>query len=295
MSSGNLFLGKARGRLGSVVLYELDGQPMARSYQARVQNPRTWRQAVQRSIAKTAYVAYSSLYTLCRQSYQGAAAGTASQTEYYRRNYRLLKDRIAEYYEAGEAAVLESAVGNYNGSSDAVMLLNPLMVSDGGLSSMGARVTDGGLLLPSSSALSATSTYADVCGAFAMAPGDVLDVLLLSATDGGVVLQIAHCRIVLQPSTEDMSAPFASGGVVNLPNEGNFGECSVLMGADGITFACRFVPNAGAVVRTHWAGNLRQLSPEWIALPADVSSLQSYALGRAVASLRGGAVYIDGG
>lgn len=289
-----MFLGKARGRLGSVVLYEQGGVPMARAYQSVVANPRTWRQGVQRVIAKTAYVAYSSLYTLCRQSWQGTAPGTASQTEYYRRNYRLLKDRIQASYDAGEDAIMEDAASNYNGLSDHVMLLNPLMVSDGGLSSMGAEVTQGGLQLPAAD-LSTSASYSDVCTVFGLAPGDVLDVLMLRASDGGVVVRIAHCRIVMLPASGDMSTTFAEGGAVSDPNGGNFGECSVQVGGGGVTFACRFVPNAGAVVRSHMEGGLRQLSPEWIALPADLSALSDYTVGRAVASITGASVYLDGG
>lgn len=48
MSKGNLFLGKARGKVGSVVFSTLKGQQIARSYNANPNNPRSINQMAQR-------------------------------------------------------------------------------------------------------------------------------------------------------------------------------------------------------------------------------------------------------
>lgn len=48
MSKGNLFLGKARGKVGSVVFSTLKGQQIARSYNANPNNPRSVNQMAQR-------------------------------------------------------------------------------------------------------------------------------------------------------------------------------------------------------------------------------------------------------
>ena len=48
MSKGNLFLGKARGKVGSVVFSTLKGQQVARAYNANPNNPRSINQMAQR-------------------------------------------------------------------------------------------------------------------------------------------------------------------------------------------------------------------------------------------------------
>lgn len=295
MSRGNLFLGTARGRIGSVVLYRIRGQEMARSYVSRVANPRTWGQAVSRVIAKTSYVAYSTLLPLCRQSWQGVDEGTPSQSAYHRRNYRLLRDRVAASIAAGRDAVLEDATANYNSMSDHIMLLNPLMVSDGGLSSLGVAVTENGLLLKSSTALAADASYQAVCNACGILAWDSIDVLMLQASPGGMVTRCEVCRIVMHPETGDMGTKFAMDGQVNSPNSGNSGLCSVTLGDGGVTFAWPgAIPNAGSVVRYHMSGSLRQVSPQWIVMPDDPASLLTHSFGAAVASGCEGDVYLDG-
>lgn len=295
MSKGNLFLGLATGKIGSVVLFRAFGEERARSWVARKRNPRTWRQGVQRCVMKTAQVAYSSLMPLCRESFQGMEAGTPCQSAFVSRNVRLLRGRVQSSIDAGRQSVLEDATGNYNGISSELFLLNPLMVSDGGLGTMGAAVGAGGLQL-SVPGVSSASTYAQVCAALGCTAGDRLDLLFLLSAASGVVQRIAFARLVLSPSSGDMSASFLTeGGALNLPNPGNQGDFTLSV-ADGVlsVSATAFSPNAGAVVRSRMYGDLRQYSAEYIALPSG-EGYSSFPLGTAVESyLSAGNVYLDG-
>ena len=49
MSKGNMFINKAAGKVGNLVLYTRSGEQVMRSYQSKVKNPRTLEQVMQRA------------------------------------------------------------------------------------------------------------------------------------------------------------------------------------------------------------------------------------------------------
>lgn len=299
MSKGNLFLGLATGKIGSVVLYRAFGEERARSWVASKRNPRTWRQALQRSIMKTCQVAYSSLMPICRESFQGFGYGTPSQAAFVSRNYRLLRSRVQSVIDAGRDAVLESAVGNYNGAGDEQFLVNTLMVSDGGLPSLEYGAF-GEYLELSSAPMGEAPSYADVVRALGCQRGDRLDVIVIGGS-AGVVQQFVLGRIILEPAGGDMDTIFAVDGYVNQPNAGNRGDLAVRMEEDGgeglyyICFPLSSVPlYGGAVVLSRKFGDLWQFSPQFLSISGDV--LSKFPLGTAVASFTDlSSVYLDGG
>lgn len=297
MSKGNLFLGLATGKIGSVVLYRAFGEERARSWLATKRNPRTWRQAVQRAAMKTAQVAYSSLITLCRESFQGAEPGTPCQSAFVSRNLAILRGRIADDIAAGRQAVLESTVGNYNGIAAELPLYNRLMVSDGGLSPIPVSITGGGISLSVPGA-SAATTYADVCSALGCGAGDTLDLLFAAVgADTGVLSSIEHCRVVLRPSGGDMTAPFIADAAVNQPNAGNFGRLSVSVPEEAgvLLLTVPFAASAGAVVRSRWYGDLHQFSPAYLEVSGSPSFADAAPLGAAVASYMSSSnIYLNG-
>lgn len=290
MSKGNLFLGMATGKIGSVVLYRAFGEERARSWVASKKNPRTWRQGLQRCFMKTAQIAYSALLPLCRDSMQGYQAGTPSQAAFVSRNVRLLRARVADDIIAGRSACLESAAGCYNGRADELMLANPLMVSDGSLGTIGAAVSAGSLSVGTS--IPSSPTYAQVCAALGLQKSDVLRLLFLEFTSG--VLTSVHLgRLVLAPSGGDMSADFLADGSINEPNEDNTGIFTATVEDGALLFSTTFAANAGAVVLSRQFVSVTQYSAEFLTLGDDVA--QGFPLGLALASyLEGGSVYLDG-
>lgn len=49
MSKGNMFINKAAGKVGNLVLYKRNGEQIMRAYQSKVKNPRTLEQVMQRA------------------------------------------------------------------------------------------------------------------------------------------------------------------------------------------------------------------------------------------------------
>lgn len=95
MAKGNLFLGHARGKVGSVVFSRQDGEQVTRALNTRPKNPQTDQQIVQRAIAGTVMYAYSYLQEICNHSFEGIAYGAKSQQYFTKVNMDLLRQLYA--------------------------------------------------------------------------------------------------------------------------------------------------------------------------------------------------------
>ena len=95
MAKGNLFLGHARGKVGSVVFSRQDGEQVTRALNTRPKNPQTDQQIVQRAIAGTVMYAYSYLQEICNHSFEGIAYGAKSQQYFTKVNMDLLRQRYS--------------------------------------------------------------------------------------------------------------------------------------------------------------------------------------------------------
>lgn len=91
MSKGNLFLGKARGKVGSVVFSNLNGQQITRAYQPSVKNPRTTAQLITRASFATCSVASSILSSIIDHSFDGIAEGEKNRQEFIKRNMAAMR------------------------------------------------------------------------------------------------------------------------------------------------------------------------------------------------------------
>ena len=96
MAKGNLFLGHARGKVGSVVFSRQDGEQVTRALNTRPKNPQTDQQIVQRAIAGTVMYAYSYLQEICNHSFEGVAYGAKSQQYFTKVNMDLLRQLYAK-------------------------------------------------------------------------------------------------------------------------------------------------------------------------------------------------------
>lgn len=308
MSKGNLFLGLASGKIGSVVLYRAFGEERARSWVSRKRNPRTATQAVQRAIMKTCQVSYSSLMPLCRQSFQGCGEGTPCQAAFVSRNARMLRSMVAEDIAGGPQSILECSKGNFCRKDDYLPPYNPLIISDGGLPEIEGVGRQGAVFLPEGPLRPAASyTYAEICAAYGLSRGDELHVVCATIdVVSGLMQSVQHACIIMEPASGDMTTPFAAerGGAVNSPNAGNYGDavtCYWLADEDEPNASFRFQFDdryagvqhiAGAIVRAHQAGSLKQWSPATLDTVDDVGDVSP--LGAAVASYMGGSVYLNG-
>ena len=91
MAKGNLFLGHARGKVGSLVFSRQNGEQVTRALNTRPKNPQTDQQIVQRAIAGTVMYAYSYLQEICNHSFEGIAYGAKSQQYFTKVNMDLLR------------------------------------------------------------------------------------------------------------------------------------------------------------------------------------------------------------
>lgn len=96
MAKGNLFLGHARGKVGSLVFSRQNGEQVTRALNTRPKNPQTDPQIVQRAIAGTIMYAYSYLQEICNHSFEGIAYGAKSQQYFTKVNMDLLRQLYAE-------------------------------------------------------------------------------------------------------------------------------------------------------------------------------------------------------
>lgn len=103
MARGNIFLGKARGKVGSVVLSKgRRGEMISRAYQPQVLNPKSSSQVLQRALFASATIAGSKLSDLVDHSFDGIKEGQANRNEFVRLNTNALRE-IAK--NEGQASV----------------------------------------------------------------------------------------------------------------------------------------------------------------------------------------------
>ena len=92
MARGNIFLGKARGKVGSVVLSKgRRGEMISRAYQPQVLNPKSSSQVLQRALFASATIAGSKLSDLVDHSFDGIKEGQDNRNEFVRLNTNTLR------------------------------------------------------------------------------------------------------------------------------------------------------------------------------------------------------------
>lgn len=95
MSKGNMFLGQARGKVGDLVFYRMDGQQMTRTRNRAPRNPRTPAQLYQRAIMASVTAAYSAGSAIFDHSFQGLSVGAENQRRFLSINARALRAAIS--------------------------------------------------------------------------------------------------------------------------------------------------------------------------------------------------------
>lgn len=85
MAKHNLFLGQARGKVGSVVFSRLNGVQISRAYNPSPKNPKTWAQATQRAAFASISQYYKVFRYLIEQGQQGIKVGQPSVQDWQSR------------------------------------------------------------------------------------------------------------------------------------------------------------------------------------------------------------------
>lgn len=103
MARGNMFLGQARGRVGSVVFSRRMGKQITRTYNAEPANPKTRAQALQRAQFSTVIAASVGLKEVINNSFDGVKNGQESVNKFVSLNLSDLRARALD----GDSAARE--------------------------------------------------------------------------------------------------------------------------------------------------------------------------------------------
>lgn len=215
MAKGNLFLGHARGKVGSIVFARVDGTQITRSRSEVVKNPRTDAQMIQRIIMNTVVQAYSKMQPIVDHSFQGLKAGQQCMSEFTKRNAKLLRSTLAQFDELDTNGVLFTPLGT-NG-----VATNTYVISHGTLPEINiSAVTTLGCYLSATE-----NTYEGILAATGLQRGDQLTFVMLCGKN--INQQVFdYARIILDPKNSDgtsagLDTPFIVGNAVNLPHPNN--------------------------------------------------------------------------
>lgn len=226
MSKGNMLLGHARGKVGSLVFSRSNGQQVVRARAEVVKNPQTETQMVQRIILNTIAQAYSRMSEIVDHSFEGVAPGLASMAYFNSKNMDALRNKIKIALADGKSY---DEVLAFSPLNSATFCPNSFLIAKGTLPEIVAENVGG---YRAAMPHIAGNTYADVIAAYGLERGDQLTFVTINGSyANGTTFHFA--RVILDPINEDMtqadlSVPFIADGAINLPNGRNEGEFNTL-------------------------------------------------------------------
>lgn len=228
MSKGNLFMGNASGKLADVVLYRNAGAQVARLRVRNPKNPRTEAQIIQRIVQGTVAKAYSVMQFICNHAFEGKASKTENQSAFMKANVAKLR----EYIAASPSSYRNLSAFNSRDVLDP--LPNPYIIAQGQLPEIPIGITASGYEFLSLN-LGETPTYQDVANGLGLQKGDQITIVgIRGGAEQTKMVGMRVARIILEPSSGDMTAAFLSGRSINLPNPKNEGDLGAIAIEDGV-------------------------------------------------------------
>lgn len=215
MSKGNMLLGHARGKVGSLVFSRANGQQITRARAEVVKNPQTDAQVIQRILLNTVAQAYSRMGAICDHSFEGVKNGQDSMSYFMKSNLNALRAKIALYGTIATDTVFACPIGQ------AFMASNDYLISKGSLPAINPQtVATNGLTFNIGA-----GSYKNVLDLYGLQRGDQLTFCVIKMDEQSVVT-FKYARIILDPRNEDgTEAPITSqlfdAGAVNKPNAKN--------------------------------------------------------------------------
>lgn len=100
MSKGNLFLGQARGSVGDVTFYRMNGKQVARSRNRQPSNPNSDGQLIQRAITSTVGRAYAAGKVIFDHSFEGKRVPSGSANMFRKVNANILRALVLPEIQA---------------------------------------------------------------------------------------------------------------------------------------------------------------------------------------------------
>lgn len=224
MSKGNMLLGQARGKVGSLVFSRVNGQQVTRSRAEQVKNPKTEAQMIQRILLNTVIQAYSRMSEITDHSFENVPTGQPCMSQFMRRNLNLMRNYLSHEVASGlgfDEIYAFAAPGTNQ------FTMNPWIIATGSLPAVtisSISAVSGAVVL--CAAAGTVPTYAEVINALGLQRGDQLTFVGQEAwTDGRAAFKF--CRVILDPRDNagqelSLDVPFLDGSnKINSPSPRN--------------------------------------------------------------------------
>lgn len=237
MAKGNMLLGHARGKVGSLVFSRQNGKQVTRAKAETVRNPQTEKQIVQRIILNTISQAYSRMASITDHSFEGKSNPSENMAAFMKRNMNELRSKISRAVDAGNTF---EEITNFAPIGTSNFVYNPLVISMGALPKIPViSVTSG---TGAKTGAVTANTYQAVIDAFALQRGDQLTfVNIVEDAQGNKYFY--YSRVILNPVDAEgnnlpLSTAFINQDAIVSPSPKNEGQFAALsFDTTGITFA----------------------------------------------------------
>lgn len=230
-----MFLGFARGKVGSLVFSRSNGQQVTRAKADVVKNPQTQAQMIQRIILNTIAQAYSAMQPICDHSFEGLPKGQASMSYFMRKNMKDLREKVATQLQQG---YFMEEIFEFSPLNTDILVPNDYMVSKGTLPKVDVidANADGvmAFYLPA-------NTYESLINHYGLQRGDQLTFVGLQGASASN-LSFEFARVILDPRDSEgvalpLSTAFVAENAIVSPNERNEGRFgSIAFDSDKVTF-----------------------------------------------------------
>ena len=226
MSKGNMLLGHARGKVGSLVFSRANGKQIVRAKADVVANPQTQAQVIQRIMLNTVAQAYSKMASICDHSFQGVQKGAKSMSYFMKVNLNKLRQQTAAAIDGG--AYMDECF-SFSPLGSNVFVPNNYDIAKGTLPKI--TVVDNSDDATMAFALD-TNTYAGVIEKYGLQRGDQITLLAIQG-ESADNLGFAFARVILDPRDENdnplpLSTEFITNGAINKPSPRNEGDIASL-------------------------------------------------------------------
>lgn len=260
MSKGNMLLGHARGKVGSLVFSRANGKQIVRAKAEVVANPQTEAQMIQRIFLNTISQAYSGMSEIVDHSFEGVKAGQASMSFFMQKNLKRLRERVSAEIAGG---AFNSEIFSFSPIGTSLLVPNDYLISKGTLPVV--QVQDNNADDSMKVALSA-NTYAAIIADYGLQRGDQLTFVAMTGNSADDAV-VSFCRVILDPRNADgteapLTSEFITNGAINLPserNEGQFVTISFAGGALAFGFGSTYMLASAVIVsRKNEAGDWKR-------------------------------------
>lgn len=221
-----MFLGFARGKVGSVVFSRANGQQITRAKADVVRNPQTQAQTIQRIFLNTIAQAYSAMSAICDHSFEGLQKGQQSMSYFMKQNMNALRSRVAQERAAGANF---DEIFEFSPLGTNYFAINDYVVAKGQLPQVAA--IDDNADATMAFALD-VNTYQGVLDKYGLQRGDQITFVGIAETSTGVK-SFKFVRVILDPREANgdeapLNTAFITDGAITKPSPKNEGSLSDL-------------------------------------------------------------------